>query len=64
MTKKSSLETRVREIPGGEGWWKSGSERWYLLAARKLVGDNGFTEDEAIDFLSRCYWAVADCFGG
>lgn len=57
-----TLEERIEAIPEG-GWWKSGSEEFFLEFAKELI-NRGFTEDEAIDWLQTAYWRVADCFGG
>lgn len=57
-----TFKERVRQIPGEDGWWKRGSESTFLALGVDLM-KNGFSEDEAIEFLESAYWAVARCFG-
>lgn len=55
---------RICEIPGDEeGFYKSDAEETFYQSGIELV-ERGFTEDEAIDFLSELYSATAGCFGG
>ena len=62
-TEYSTLEEAIAAIPGEEGWWKSGSEEHYYKAAEELI-EKGFSEAEAVEFLSGLYFSAADCFGG
>lgn len=58
------LRQRISEIPGDEeGFYKSGSEETFYESGIELV-NRGFSEDEAIEFLTQLYIATADCFGG
>ena len=55
----SNLAEKVDEIPGEDGWWKSGSQKDYQRLATRGLG-----EDEAADILFIAYWSAAECFGG
>lgn len=55
---------RISEIPGDEeGFYKSDAEETFYNSGIELV-NRGFTEDQAIDFLSELYTATARCYGG
>lgn len=62
MSKTESLEKLVAAIPGEDGWWKSHAEDTYQDAARKLT-ESGFSDEEAVEFLTELYCAAAECFG-
>ena len=63
MSKDALKEVTARcaEIPGGEGWQKGG-DGVFVEAAIGMVG-RGFAVDDAIELLSRLYWAAASEYG-
>lgn len=63
MTISKELKAQILEIPGGDGFWKSESEKTFLKVARFLA-KKGLNDDEIEDTLSQLYMATADCFGG
>jgi hypothetical protein len=58
-----SLEERVKGIPGGGGWWNPKDGKSFLCYAQILIG-KGFSEDEAVDFLEKCFNVVVNAFRG
>lgn len=56
------LEKRIASIPGDGEWWHSSSKETFQEAGHTLV-DKGFTVDEAVALLSKCFYAVANEFG-
>lgn len=63
MSLSNEAIENVKNIPGGEGFWKSSSESTYISAARTLK-EKGMDEDEIIEFLRDLYYAAAACYGG
>lgn len=57
-----TLEQAIAAIPGDDGWWSSGSEKVYVSMAKELMG-KGFTQKEAVEFLTHAYVCAARCFG-
>ncbi len=59
-----NLYKRVdNEIPENGEWWDSDTGETYREAATELI-KKGFTESDAIEFLSGLYHAAAAEFGG
>jgi hypothetical protein len=59
----STLNKRIKEIPGEDSWWKSSSYSCFSDIAKTLK-EKGLSDDEIVDILESAYWAVADCYGG
>lgn len=59
------IEERIdEEIRGGKDeWWRRHSRKEYIKMAKELV-KRGFTEEEAVNFLHKAFWAAASEFGG
>lgn len=57
-----TLDAKVDEIPGKDGWWKQRTGATFRALARELV-DRGYTEDEALELLGDLYEATAEEFG-
>lgn len=62
MSNKSNFEQLISEIPGDEGFYKSGTKAAYLSAGEELL-QKGFTEEEAIEFLENLWSATSDEYG-
>jgi len=58
-----SLRTRVKEIPGKDGFWSSSSEETFQEAAM-LMTKRGLDVEDTIEILTDVYSAVANEFGG
>lgn len=57
----SELGVAIKNISGGE-WWKSEGEEVFTDLAKVLI-DKGFTQEEAVDFLSSAFSAVSAEYG-
>jgi hypothetical protein len=57
-----SLQDRIREIPGGEGFWKISAEETYLRLADRLKA-LGMPDNVIIDILDAAFHAAASEFG-
>lgn len=62
MSMKSSFKQQICEIPGDEGFYKSGTKEAYLSAGKDLL-QKGFTEEEAIELLESLWSATSDEYG-
>ena len=56
------MKQQIKQIPGGDGWWKESSEDTFNKVAQDLVS-HGFSPEQAIEILSDLYWATASCYG-
>jgi hypothetical protein len=57
----TSLEDRIDDIVNGE-WWKDDSREDYLHAAKELM-KLGMTENQAVAFVAKLYYAAAAEYG-
>lgn len=58
----TNLKKRIEEIPGENGWWKTGGYDFVLDASVYLL-QAGWTEDQIVSFVKGMYFAVAGEFG-
>lgn len=57
-----SLSKLIDNIPPDKTWWKQDSREIFINHAYYLI-ENGFTQQEAIDFLTDSYNAVSEEYG-
>lgn len=57
-----NFEDKIREIVPDGIWWNEDNCDKFIYAGKKLL-EKGFTEDEALEFLSLLYASIADEYG-
>jgi hypothetical protein len=62
MTQIKALTDRLMTLPGDDGWWHVDGLETFVGLADQLI-DNGFTPDEAVEFMAAAYGAVANEYG-
>lgn len=62
MDMDNELKEQIKEIPGKDGWWKEENGEVFITLGEKLL-EKGFTNDEALDFLTTAFNMTADEFG-
>ena len=56
------LRKEIAQTPGDSGWWSKDNGEDFVVLAVELM-DKGLDRYEALEILTRAYWAVANEFG-
>lgn len=60
---KQTLEGKIKEIGGEDGFWKSGTEEALLKIAREWMKKYSMPEDDAVDYLEKLFGIVSGEYG-